>query len=288
MALLLAFASAEEFDLLGITAVAGNVPLARTEDNARRIRDLAGRPEVPVYAGCPRPMVREPVSAEYIHGETGIDGADLPEPSRPAEAAHAVDYLVDTLSAAPEADHAGDARPPHQCRARHRQEPGRPRQRARDRHHGGRARPRQRHALRPSSTSTPTPTPRTWCFEAGVPLTMIGLDVTHQAIATPPRLEAIRALGSAPAAAVCGMLDLYGAQERRGLPPRRAHARSLRHRLPAGARPLRGAATCGSISSWATATASGARSANRYGRTGAAAQRPRARARRCRRLLRHA
>ena len=102
VALLLAFASAREFDLLGITAVAGNVPLARTEDNARRIRDLAGRPDVPVYAGCPRPMVREPVSAEYIHGETGIDGADLPEPSHPAEAAHAVDYLVEMLTAAEE------------------------------------------------------------------------------------------------------------------------------------------------------------------------------------------
>ena len=102
VALLLAFASAEEFELLGITAVAGNVPLSRTESNARRIRDLAGRSEVPVYAGCPRPMVREPETAEYIHGATGIDGADLPEPSGPAEAAHAVDFLVDTLSTARE------------------------------------------------------------------------------------------------------------------------------------------------------------------------------------------
>ena len=123
VALLLAFASAEEFDLLGITAVAGNVPLARTESNARRIRDLAGRSEVPVYAGCSRPMVREPETAEYIHGPTGIDGADLPEPSRPAEAAHAVDFLVDTLGGSAGAHHAGDARAPHQCRARHRQEP---------------------------------------------------------------------------------------------------------------------------------------------------------------------
>ena len=71
VALLLAFASAQEFDLLGIAAVAGNVPLALTESNARRIRDLAGRPEVPVYAGCPRPMVREPETAEYIHGADG-------------------------------------------------------------------------------------------------------------------------------------------------------------------------------------------------------------------------
>ena len=82
VALLLAMASPDAFDLLGITAVAGNVPLDRTESNARRIRDLAGRPEVPVHAGCARPMVREPASAEFIHGESGIDGADLPEPRR--------------------------------------------------------------------------------------------------------------------------------------------------------------------------------------------------------------
>ena len=60
IALLMAIASPEEFDLLGVTAVAGNVPLAKTEANARRVRDLAGRPELPVYAGCPRPMVRAP------------------------------------------------------------------------------------------------------------------------------------------------------------------------------------------------------------------------------------
>ena len=61
--MLMAMASSEAFDLLGVTAVAGNVPLALTESNARRIRDLAGRSEVPVHAGCPRPMVLAPVSA---------------------------------------------------------------------------------------------------------------------------------------------------------------------------------------------------------------------------------
>ena len=100
IALLMAIASAEEFELLGVTAVAGNVSLAKTEANARRVRDLAGRPELPVYAGCPRPMVRAPVTAEAVHGPSGIDGADLPEPSRPAEVTHAVDFLVQTLAAA--------------------------------------------------------------------------------------------------------------------------------------------------------------------------------------------
>ncbi len=75
-------------------------PLAKTEANARRVRDLAGRPELPVYAGCPRPMVRTPVTAEAVHGPSGIDGADLPEPSHPAEETHAVDFLVETLGQA--------------------------------------------------------------------------------------------------------------------------------------------------------------------------------------------
>ena len=100
IALLMAIASPEEFDLLGVTAVAGNVPLAKTEANARRVRDVAGRANLPVYAGCPRPMVRAPVTAEAVHGPSGIDGADLPEPSRPAEEMHAVDFLVQTLGQA--------------------------------------------------------------------------------------------------------------------------------------------------------------------------------------------
>src|SRR4029079_8323311 len=74
VAILLALASPEELDVLGIVAVGGNVPLARTENNARRIVELAGRPEVPVYAGCVGPMVRRLVTAEHVHGRTGLVG----------------------------------------------------------------------------------------------------------------------------------------------------------------------------------------------------------------------
>ncbi|MDP7343305.1 MAG: nucleoside hydrolase, partial [Alphaproteobacteria bacterium] len=97
IALMLAMASPAELELLGICAVAGNVPLRLTEANARCIRDVAGRPEVAVFAGCPRPMVKVLETAEYVHGKSGIDGAGLPEPSRGLEAAHAVDWLVGTL-----------------------------------------------------------------------------------------------------------------------------------------------------------------------------------------------
>ena len=97
VAILLALASPEELDILGIVAVAGNVPLAHTERNARRIVELAGRPEVPVYAGCIRPMVRNLVTAEHVHGRTGLDGADLPDPTVPLQAEHGVDFIVRML-----------------------------------------------------------------------------------------------------------------------------------------------------------------------------------------------
>ncbi len=98
--LLLALASPEELDIRGITAVAGNVPLDLTERNARLICELAGRTEVPVYAGCSRPMVRDLVTAEEVHGRTGIDGFPIRPPVMPLQRQHAVDFIIDELRAA--------------------------------------------------------------------------------------------------------------------------------------------------------------------------------------------
>ena len=100
VAILMALASADELEVLGIVAVAGNVPLTHTERNARRIVELAGRTDVPVFAGCPRPMMRKLVTAEHVHGRTGLDGADLPDPSMPLQGKHGVDFIVETLLAA--------------------------------------------------------------------------------------------------------------------------------------------------------------------------------------------
>ena len=101
VAILLALASPEELEVLGITAVAGNVGLEFTSANARRIVELAGRPEVPVHAGCARPMQRPRVGAEHVHGETGLDGADLPPPETSVAGSHAVDYLIDACAGRP-------------------------------------------------------------------------------------------------------------------------------------------------------------------------------------------
>ena len=98
VAILLALAS-PEFEVLGITVVAGNVPLALTEINARKICELAGRPEIKVFAGAVRPLVRRLVTAEHVHGRTGLDGPVLADPKMPLQKQHAVDFIIETLMA---------------------------------------------------------------------------------------------------------------------------------------------------------------------------------------------
>ena len=96
VAILLALAS-PEIQVLGIVAVAGNVPLHLTEVNARKICELAGRTDIKVFAGASRPLVRKLVTAEYVHGKTGLDGPDLPDPTMPLQAQFGVDFIIDTL-----------------------------------------------------------------------------------------------------------------------------------------------------------------------------------------------
>ena len=117
VAILLALAS-PELEVLGITAVAGNVPLTLTEKNARKICELAGRPDIKVFAGAIRPLVRHLVTAEEVHGKTGLNGPDLPEPTMPLQEQHAVDFIVETLMREESRhDDALPARAAHQHRA---------------------------------------------------------------------------------------------------------------------------------------------------------------------------
>jgi inosine-uridine nucleoside N-ribohydrolase len=96
IALLLALAS-PEVDLLGVTTVAGNQTLEKTTANAIRVLEFAGRTDVPVAAGADRPLVREQFVAAYVHGETGLDGPDLPPPQSAPVDRHAVDFLADKI-----------------------------------------------------------------------------------------------------------------------------------------------------------------------------------------------
>ncbi|MAN54939.1 MAG: nucleoside hydrolase [Paracoccus sp. (in: a-proteobacteria)] len=100
VAILLALAS-PELEVLGITTVAGNVPLPLTTLNALKILELAGRADLPVFAGCEAPLRRRLVTAEHVHGKTGLDGIELPVPATAARDRHAVDFIVETLRREP-------------------------------------------------------------------------------------------------------------------------------------------------------------------------------------------
>jgi len=98
VAILLALASPDCVNVLGITAVAGNVPLDLTLRNTRIICELAKKTSMPIYSGCSKPLKRALVTAEHVHGKTGLDGIILPEPSMPVQELHAVDFIIDTLN----------------------------------------------------------------------------------------------------------------------------------------------------------------------------------------------
>ncbi|MER0238419.1 nucleoside hydrolase [Fulvimarina sp. MAC8] len=99
VAILTALASPDEIDVLGIVTVAGNIPLDLTTKNALKLLELAGRTEIPVHPGCSKPFGRTLVTAEHVHGKTGLDGPDLPEPTIAAQSQHGVDYLIETVRA---------------------------------------------------------------------------------------------------------------------------------------------------------------------------------------------
>ncbi|MGD9535932.1 MAG: nucleoside hydrolase [Alphaproteobacteria bacterium] len=211
VALLLAMASPEMFDLLGICAVAGNVPISRTAYNARVIRELAGRLEVPVFAGCPRPMLLPPTTAEHIHGKLGIDGAELPEPTAPLDPAHAVVWLIETLRGAERPVTLATLGPLTNLAAALVMAPDIASKLDRLVLMGG--------AIGYGNITASAefnilvdPHAASVVFGAGLSLTMIGLDVTHQAKATPERIERIAASGTGAARAVAGMLRFFSAR----------------------------------------------------------------------------
>jgi purine nucleosidase len=209
IAILLALAS-PEFEVLGITAVAGNVPLALTEKNARKVCELAGRPEVKVFAGCARPLVRPQVTAEQVHGKTGLDGPDLPEPRMPLQPQHAVDWLVDTLRAAPAGGITLCALGPlTNVAAAMIKAPDIVARIGEIVLMGG--------GFFEGGNTTPAaefniyvdPHAAHVVFTSGVKLTMHPLDVTHKALMTRAWIDSLRALGNRTGAAAAAMLDFY-------------------------------------------------------------------------------
>ncbi len=209
VAVLLALAS-PELQVVGITAVAGNVPLDWTSRNARVTCELAGRPDVPVFAGCDRPMARDLVTAEHVHGVTGLDGADLPDPRMPLQDRHAVDFLIETLT---EADPGSITL----CPLGPLTNIGTALQREPAAAAGIREIVLMGGGFFEGGNITPVaefnifvdPEAADLVFRSGVPLTMIPLDATHQALIMPEHLRRLRVLGTPVGDAVAGWLEFY-------------------------------------------------------------------------------
>jgi len=208
VALLLALASPEELDVLGITTVAGNVPLELTTRNALMMAELAGRPDVPIFAGCDRPMIRPLVTAEYVHGKTGIDGADAPEPTTASADGHAVDFIIETARTTPGLVMC-TLGPLTNLGTALQQAPGIAGNIEQVVLMGG--------GFFEGGNTTPAaefniyddPHAADIVFRSGIPLVMMPLDVTHQALTSDARVDAFKALGNASGAATAGMLEFF-------------------------------------------------------------------------------
>ena len=209
IAILLALASPEEITVEAIVAVGGNVPLSLTSKNARKICELAGRPDVPVYAGCEGPMAARPlVTAEHVHGATGLNGPDLPEPTMPLQAQHGVDFIIDALRCEPPGEITLCVLGPltNIAMAMIKAPDIKPRIREIVLMGG---------AYFEVGNITPTaefniyvdPDAAAIVLGSGVPVVMLPLDVTHRVLTTPARLAAVRAVPTKAAAAAAAMLD---------------------------------------------------------------------------------
>ena len=201
IAMLLALGS-DELDVRGITTVAGNQTLEKTTANAIRVLELAGRAEIPVAAGAGRPLVREPRVAAEVHGETGLDGPDLPPPGAEPSPQHAVDFLAERIEGATLVA-TGPLTNVALLLARHPE-----------------AVP-ERIVLMGGAIAEGNVTPAAefniWAdpeaahrvFTSGLDVTMVGLDVTHKALVTSAHAEQLGQSGRI-GTVVAELLEFYG------------------------------------------------------------------------------
>ncbi|HEU4741677.1 MAG TPA: nucleoside hydrolase [Meiothermus sp.] len=206
IAMMLALAS-PELEVLGVTVVYGNVGLERTARNALVVREILGA-EVPIYAGADRPLVRDRISAEAVHGVSGLDGPHLLEPRRGLEQKHAVPFIIETVLAHPGEVILVPTGSLTNLALALRLEPKI-------------AGLIPQIVLMGGSLDTGNWTPAAefniLCdphaarivFESGIPIVMFGLNLTHQAIATPSRVERFRALGKPVGEITAQLLEFF-------------------------------------------------------------------------------
>lgn len=197
VAFLTALASPDELEMLAITTVAGNVPLPLTSKNARKALELARRTETPVYAGATAPLIRPLITAEHVHGRTGFDGYDLPEPTMPLTDGFAPDAIVDLVMSRPKGEVTLCCLAPLTNIALALAKEPRLAEHLREIVlMGG--------AFSEGGNVTPAaefniyvdPEAAAKVFACGAPITMITLDCTHKALSTDQRLGRVRAIGT--------------------------------------------------------------------------------------------
>ena len=204
IALLLALAS-PELDLLGVTTVHGNQTLAKTTANALRVLDLVGRGDVPVAAGADRPLVRDLTVASHVHGDSGLDGPALPPAARQPLGEHAVDFLARTIESSPEPVTLVPTGPLTNIALLLRRTGG-----------ANVGRIVLMGGAVAEGNMTPAAEFNIWAdpeaaqevFHSGIDTTMIGLDVTHQAVTTPALQERLRQTGTI-GAFVADLIDFF-------------------------------------------------------------------------------
>lgn len=210
VAILLALGSPKDVDVLGITAVAGNVPLDLTQKNARIVCELAGRPDIRVFAGCDHPLGRPLVTAEHVHGKSGLDGPDLPDPVMPLQDMHGVDFIIETLR-------THEAGTVTLCALGPLTNLATALQRAPDIAQRVQQIILMGGAYFEVGNITPAaefniyvdPEAADVVFKSGIDIVVLPLDVTHKALVTAPRNDAFRDLGNPVGAAVADMTDFF-------------------------------------------------------------------------------
>ncbi len=210
VAILLALASPDEIDVLGITAVAGNVPLPLTEKNARVVCELAGKPDTQVFAGCDAPLQRKLVTAEHVHGKTGLDGPQMDDPVMPLQDLHAVDFIIETLR-------SHDTGTVTLCPLGPLTNIAKAFQTAPDVIEKVQEIVLMGGAYFEVGNITPAaefniyvdPEAAKIVFDAGVKLTVMPLDITHKALTTQARVDAFRAVGTKPCVMVAEWTNFF-------------------------------------------------------------------------------
>ena len=209
VALLLALAS-KELEILGVTCVAGNVPLSLTSENARKILELTRYTEIPVFAGADRPIKRTLVTAEHVHGKTGIDGPVLEKPKIKLQSKEAIEFIIETILSYPKDQIT-------LCTLGPLTNIGLAFQRE----------PRIKTLIKEiimmgggffeGGNITPAaefniyvdPEAAAEVLVSGIPITMLPLDVTHKALTSRSRIESFRKIGNKAGIATAEMLDFF-------------------------------------------------------------------------------